>query len=72
VTARLVRRVAILQPNETATITVQVDTRRFLGAKSRCVWVTVAPTDANAGFTEAEVPLTVKAVSQNDPTRKPD
>jgi hypothetical protein len=58
-----------LRPNETAAIRVQMDTRRFLGARSGSVWVTVGPTGKNAGVAETEVRLTVKAVSQNDPTR---
>jgi len=33
----------ILQPNETAIINVEMDTRRLCGRKSKTVWVTVGP-----------------------------
>jgi hypothetical protein len=50
----------ILQPNEKATISVQIDGRRFCGQKSVCLWVTVGPLYISS------VPLRVTAVSRND------
>jgi hypothetical protein len=50
----------ILQPNETATISVFMDARRFTGPKTACIWVSVGPSNPSTAR------LIVSAVSRND------
>jgi len=72
VTARLVRRITSLQPNEKASLRVWMDARRFVGQKSQAIRVTVGPVDGTRGpepevrLTEPEVRLTVKAFGRAD------